>query len=118
MTSRTPSTTTTHDDERLRSPEALIECWPNSDLGGFLDLSRDEQFQLLDWIHDRLRVGSTWNMARSSYGLKHLYEAETGRYVTNAQFKDAMVVSGYRPKDRGWLNHHYRLHPSSPVFLR
>ena len=32
--------------------------------------------------------------------------------------RDAMAVSGYRPKARGELNHHYRLHPSSPAFLR
>lgn len=116
MTTHTPSTQTAH--ETLESPRALIECWSDSDIGGFLDLTRDEQFQLLDWIHDRLRVSHSWDMTCSSYGLKHLYEAETGRYVTNAQFKDAMAVSGYLPKDRGALNHNYRLHPSSPAFLR
>lgn len=99
-------------------PAMIIECWPDSDLGGFLDLVQDEQLQLLDWIYENLCVARTWNMTRSSYALKHLYEEQTGRYLTNAQFKDAMILSEYQPKDRHELNHHYRIHPSSPEFSR
>lgn len=42
----------------------------------------------------------------------------TSRTPSTTTANDAIVVSGYRPKDRGWLNHYYRLYPSSPAFLR
>lgn len=118
MSPHTSPHLTAHGRETLKPSRALIECWPDSDIGGFLDLTQNEQLQLLDWIYDRLRVGHTWHTARSSYSLKHLYEEETGHYVTNAQYKDAMAISGYRPKDRKALNHLYRLHQYSPAFLR
>ena len=118
----TTTTTTATGAKRQRAAlepsQPIIECWPDSDIGGFLDLPLEQHLHLLDWIYERLRVGRSWCMRRSSYNLKHLYEDETRRYVTNAQFKDAMILSGYRPKDRSEFNHHYRIHPSSPAFMR
>jgi len=72
----------------------------------FLRLPEDERQALLDWIEytfdpdDAVYPGS-------SYGLKHLYEREMGNYVTNGQFKGAMIQYGYDPVDSREINCHY-----------
>jgi hypothetical protein len=45
--------------------------------------------------------------AGSSYGLKHLYKRETGNYVTNGQFKGAMILYGYDPINPRYINCRY-----------
>lgn len=43
----------------------------------------------------------------SSYGLKHILQNDTGIYLTNNQFKDAMLLSGYYPANPNELNWHF-----------
>lgn len=94
----------------------LIGTWQDSkNLAGFLDLDKPEQRCLLEWIENQLWVGPKWNMNHTSYGLKHLFTRACGIYVTNAAFKDAMVLGGFPPRWAGRLNHHYRIHPLSPA---
>lgn len=45
-------------------------------------------------IHPRKKQGEY-----SSYGLKHLFERDTGMYITNADFKLALYDLGYMPND-------------------
>lgn len=71
--------------------------------GGWLELPQDEQAALVsfcsaafasDFIRPMKRVNE------SSYGLKHLFEGtERGFYVTNGQFKMAMLFAGFAPDD-------------------
>jgi hypothetical protein len=48
---------------------------------------------------------------QSSYGLKHEYERETKCYVSNAQFKGAMLVAGYLPTKKGEQSWHFMILP-------
>ena len=45
----------------------------------------------------------------SSYGLKALFEGLTGDYITNEQYKAAMIEAGFRPtaKSLCMKNHRY-----------
>lgn len=102
--------------EPLPAPRPLIGAWEDSQHGSFLDLEKPNQKRLLAWIRACLQRGRTWHLARSSYALKHLFERDCEVYVTNAQFKDAMILAGYKPQKLDELNHFYRLHQKSPAF--
>lgn len=52
----------------------------------------------------------------TSYGIKHILEGDTGIYLTNNQFKDAMLLAGFEPVDPDELNWTYRIKTSSPAF--
>ena len=41
--------------------------------------------------------------------MKHLLEHDTGVYLTNNEFKDAMLLAGYRPVNPDSLNWKYRI---------
>ena len=49
-------------------------------------------------------------------GIKHLLERDTGIYLTNNEFKDAMLQAGYEPVDPNELNWHYRISKKSKAF--
>ncbi|MGO4936631.1 hypothetical protein ACTQ54_03175 [Fundicoccus sp. Sow4_H7] len=65
----------------------------------FFELSKQEQENLLMWclIFERT---NKFNHRISSYGLKHIYERNLhGSYVTNGQFKGAMLLAGFKVYD-------------------
>ena len=60
-----------------------------------------------EWIRENIRPAKEILAGRSSYGLKHVLHQDTGVYLTNNQFKDAMLLAGYKPIDPNELNWHY-----------
>ncbi len=52
----------------------------------------------------------------TSYGLKHILERDTGLYLTNNEFKDAMLMCGYKPTNPNDLNWCYCISKRSPAF--
>ena len=50
------------------------------------------------WIKQRCWERKTMNLSRSSYGLKHDMEHETGEYVSNGNFIKAAMLLGYRTR--------------------
>lgn len=79
----------------------------------FGDLSSAKQDALVYWIRNAM-VGSNSYCRRDTYGIKHDFEAE-GFYVSNGEFKGAMLVCGYRPKIVTAQNWTFRIRP---VFMR
>lgn len=75
----------------------------------FLSLTEDGRSALLDWIAQRLKPRKLINHRRTSYGLKHVYQSDTGNYVSNGQFKGAMITAGYTPHDATELNPCYAI---------
>ncbi len=65
----------------------------------FAAIDRDLQPRLTQWIHDTLTPRKTENDRHTSYGLKHIAEAELNQYVSNGELKGAMLLSGYLPAD-------------------
>ena len=82
------------------------------------NLSPVEQEIVLLWIRERLMPRKTVNDRHTSYGLKHCMEHDTGIYMTNNAFKDAMLHCGYAPHDEHELNWTYCISEQSPAFRR
>lgn len=52
----------------------------------------------------------------TSYGMKHTLEARTNIYLTNNQFKEAMLLCGFYPVETDKLNRNFYVKKSSPIF--
>ena len=50
--------------------------------------------------------------------MKHLLEHDTKIYLTNNEFKDAMMICGFEPMDPDMLNWIYCISAKSPAFKR
>lgn len=58
-----------------------------------MELTKREHDILYDWITFNLIPIKSFNDRKTSYGLKHIFEAdECGFYVTNDDFKEVMFV--------------------------
>ena len=85
----------------------------------FDELESEEQSTVLQWIADNLlKTQKTPNLHHSSYGLKHLLERDTSIYMTNNQFKDAMLIAGFGPVKVNEINWHYCISRKSPAFKK
>lgn len=61
------------------------------------------------WVHANILPDPDDICDRSSYGLKHLLESDTGLYFTNNEFKHLMLLMGYEPVDPKELNWRYHV---------
>lgn len=59
------------------------------------ELSQNDMDTVLNWISENIYLRKTPLYGCSSYGLKHIMTKATGIYVTNNQFKDAMLRCGF-----------------------
>ena len=66
----------------------------------FYNLTTEEKDILRNWIRSNLKPIKSVNKRHSSYGLKHYFEKDKvnrGFYITNGQFKGAMLEYGFKP---------------------
>lgn len=68
------------------------------------DLPQEEQDKAIEWVGKYCREAKALNRNHTSYGLKDILAAYTGYYITNNQFKDLMLLCGYRPKNENEQN--------------
>lgn len=97
-------------------PYSIENGYVDADL--ITDHPEDEQRIVMDWIRDNLLPRKTILYERTSYGLKHLLERDTGIYLTNNEFKDAMLFAGYEPSDPNEINWTYGISKKSPALRR
>ena len=69
----------------------------------------DELTIVSAWIRENLRKSDEVNESYTSYGLKHELEYDENLYLTNNEFKDAMLLAGFEPVDPNELNWRYRI---------
>lgn len=93
-------------------------AWTEDDIALVTDMANEEREKAMAWIHENILPRKSPLLARSSYGIKHLLERDTGIYMTNNQFKDAMLLCGFEPVDERRLNWNYRISEKSPAFRR
>lgn len=74
------------------------------------------QKAVFGWIDLFLDSRKNFNRLHTSYGLKHLLQSSTGIYLTNNEFKDAMMSCGYLPEDPDALNWVYAISEKSLAF--
>ena len=94
---------------------------PENDPMAFDSLSPEKKEAVLDWIRYNLYDRETFNPDITSYGLKHIYEqvpGSTDRYLTNGQFKGAMLACGFRAKNTNEINWVFNISARSPAFRR
>ena len=95
---------------------------PYTDENGYVDdrlitdLPQDVQDTVMKWIRERIVPRKTVLHGKTSYGLKHLLERDTNIYLSNNEFKDAMMICGYEPHDPNRLNWEYAISRKSPCF--
>lgn len=85
--------------------ESYSEC---NNPAEYEKLTQSEKEQLKMWIDQYIKphLVKKYNPYRTSYGLKHLFQSKGGFYVTNGQFKGAMLAAGFEPesfKDINWV---------------
>ena len=68
------------------------------------DRTPEEQKLVMDWIKANFRRSGKLLRGHTSYGLKHILHDDTGIYVTNNEFKDAMLQAGFHPVSALELN--------------
>ena len=71
---------------------------------------------VLCWIDNNIYADPHCCTIKDSYQLKHMVEADTGVYLTNNQFKHAMLLCGYGPVDASELNWDYCISRDSAIF--
>ncbi|MBQ9347511.1 MAG: hypothetical protein IJT94_09270 [Oscillibacter sp.] len=88
---------------------------PYSNENGWVDKAlitarpADEMESVMSWIRKNILPAGEILPGRTSYGLKHLLQHDTGLYLTNNEFKDAMLLSGFEPVNPKELNWRYRI---------
>lgn len=90
-------------------------AWTENDSRLVTDMPKDEQAKVMTWIRENIIPRNTPIFTKSSYGLKHVLERDIGIYMTNNQFKDAMLLSGFYPVDERRMNWCYCISKRSPA---
>jgi len=80
----------------------------------YKDLNEKDKVVLDRWIKSKFEVASSNYTIRSSYGLKHDLNRDTGIYVYNGQFKGAMLAAGFTAVDEKTLNWHFKMKERIP----
>ena len=84
---------------------------------GRADSISTHQMKLLkEWINVNITPRKTPLKDHTSYSLKHIFTRDTGVYVTNDQFKEAMLQCGYYPVDSKTKNWVYCISKKSKAF--
>ena len=76
-------------------------AWTINDEFTIVDIPSVELDTVISWIKLNIIPNATPYYEVSSYDLAVALEKETGVYITNNQFKDAMLECGYYPADEG-----------------
>ncbi|HFU7087177.1 TPA: hypothetical protein ACGN8S_002212 [Bacillus cereus] len=90
---------------------------PNSDAllpvnlpADYENLSEEQQETLQNWIFNNFDMIHSYNLDNSSYGMKKLFEnSPQGFYITNGQFKGAMLKRGYKATNRNDINWYFNV---------
>ena len=86
--------------------------WQDDEL--ITDLPKEEMDKCLNWIKANIVARKTPYPYQTSYSLKHKLQHDLGIYLTNNQFKDAMLECGFEPVNPDELNWHYCISAKSP----
>ena len=90
-------------------------AWTINDEFTIVDIPNIELDTVLSWIKLNIIPNATPYYDVSSYDLAVALEKETGVYITNNQFKVAMLECGYYPADEGETNWHFCISSVSPA---
>lgn len=92
-------------------------AYTDGDTALFTDLPVHQQQIVISWIKGNLIKRKTPNYNYTSYSLKHWVQGIFHIYLTNNQFKDAMLMCGFYPTNEKALNWTYCISENSPTFI-
>ena len=90
-------------------------AYTDGDTALITDLPFEEQQAVFKWIKNNLIHRNSPNLCYTSYGLKHILERDLNIYLTNNQFKDAMLMCEFFPVDHRNVNWCYFISQKSPA---
>ena len=100
----------------------IINGRPYSNENGYIDNGlitshpQEEIDIVMNWIAENISPRKTSLYDHTSYGIKHLLERDVRIYLTNNEFKDAMLLAGYEPVNPNELNWRYCISKKSKAF--
>ena len=103
-----------YSNHEVSSYEGLTAYTENDD-NHFKDLTEEEQQKSLMWLKANVFPRKTPLRLPTSYGMKHVLQFRTGIYMTNNQFKEAMLICGFKPVEAEELNWWYCVSKKSPI---
>ena len=81
----------------------------------FFELTKEQQSILVNYCLTAFIPTKRMNHNHTSYGLKHVFaKFPDGFYVTNGQFKGAMMLAGYLPHDKTDRNWNFSIAEKCP----
>lgn len=83
----------------------------------FMNLDDEVKQRVINWCKKYFLSTNTFNVDKSSYSLKHILENDTKIYLTNGQFKGAMLIAGYKQKKIDELNWYFNISKESPALF-
>lgn len=87
----------------------------NDDLH-FDDLPEEDRRTVLTWLYYNIIPSEKRLACNTSYGMKHILQDRTDIYLSNNQFKEAMILLGHFPYDVDTLNWQFFIRKTSPMF--
>ena len=90
--------------------------WSPLDHALFHEMTIENQIIVIEWITRNMTPKKTPLRGYNSYYLKHLLEYDTHIYLTNNQFKDAMLTLGFKPARPNTLNWEFCISKKSFCF--
>lgn len=91
-------------------------AYTDGDTALLTDLPIHQQQIVIAWIKGNIVKRKTPNYNHTSYGIKHWIQGIFHIYMTNNQFKDAMLLCGFYPVKETELNWVYCISEKSPAF--
>lgn len=82
----------------------------------FLRLDVENRSKAVAWCTRYFVASSAYDPTCTSVELKRTLEAFDGTYLSNGQFKGAMILSGYKPQNEEDLNWVFAVSEKSPAF--
>lgn len=86
----------------------------------FSDMDDKIRCMTIGWIDKNLKKRKTVNKHRTVYGVKHVLQAQTGIYLTESQFAEALLMCGFQliRKSRFKYVIHINVSEKSSAFIR
>ena len=80
-------------------------------------MNLDDEYRqtVITWREKYFTRSKTMYLDICSYGLKQILEQDTGIYLTNGQFKGAMILSRFTSKNIDELNWYFNISKRSPA---
>ena len=96
--------------------KAVYSVETKQDTAHFCNLTKEEQEMVLTWLHYNVLPAKKPLYGHTSYGMKHTLETRTNIYLTNNQFKEAMLLCGFYHVETDMKNWNFYVKKSSPIF--